>query len=155
MSVNSWPGGPLGRTAVWRCLTGSGSRTWTSCRRAFVNLAGKFAALGCSGHSIFIFGFSNIPLHNSSSLVFGTPVHSLVSAGRWFKNDPELLNFLARSYRPALALSVDLFRYWGRMMWECVGVENRSPFTTEMGHCLRVGVHRVRRVSIAEGRFPV
>ena len=58
-----------------------------------------------------------------------------------------------RSSHLALALSVDLFRYWGRMMWEHVGVENQSPFTTEMGRFLGVRVHRVRQVTIAEGRF--
>ena len=68
---------------------------------------------------------------------------------------PRIFDFFARSSHPVLALSTDLFHYWGQMMWEHVGVENQSPFTTEMGRFLGAGVWRARRVSVAEGKFLV
>ena len=64
-----------------------------------------------------------------------------------------MLDLWMRASRPVLALSVDLFRYWGRTMWERIGVENRSPFITDLGRFLGAGVQQARRVSIAEGRF--
>ena len=48
---------------------------------------------------------------------------------------------------------MDLFRYWGRMMWEHVGVENQSPFIIAMGCFLGAGVRWAQRVSVAEGKF--
>ena len=47
---------------------------------------------------------------------------------------------------------MDLFRYWGQMMWERMGVESQSPFTIEMGRFLRAGVRWVLQVSAAEGQ---
>ena len=99
--------------------------------------------------------YSGFSLHSSSLSAFGNPVCFCVPTGRWLGQAPRLLDFFARSSRLILALSMDLFHYWGQMMWERFGVENQSPFTTEMGRFLGAGVRRARRVSVAEGKFLV
>ena len=110
------------------------------------------AVLDCLGRSIFIPGFQRF-LHYSSLSALGNPGRFRVPIGQWFEDAPKLFNLHARASRPVLALSVDLFHYWGQMMWEHVGVENQSPFTTELGRFLGVGIQQAQRVSVAEGRF--
>ena len=89
-----------------------------------MSLAGKLATLDCLSCYIFILGSQIFPLHNSSLFALGNPVCFLVSAHQWLEPAPELLDLLARYSHPILALSMDLFRYWGRMMWDRIGVES-------------------------------
>ena len=110
------------------------------------------AVLDCLGRSTFILGFQRF-LRYSSLSALGNPGRFRVSTGQWFEDVPEVLDLWTRASRPVLALSVDLFRHWGRMMWERVGVENRAPFITDLGRFLGAGVRQARRVSVAEGRF--
>ena len=151
-SVTSWPGGLLGGIAVWRWLLGSESRIWTRCGRAYVSWAIGSAVLNCLGRSTFILGFQRF-LHYSSLSTLGNPGCFRVSTGQWFEDAPNILDLWTRASRPVLALSADLFRYWGRMMWEHVGVEDRPPFITDLGRFLGAGVRQARRVSVAAGRF--
>ena len=110
------------------------------------------AVLDCLCRSTFILGFQRF-LRYSSLSALGNPGRFRVSTGQWFQDAPEVLDLWTRASHPVLALSVDLFRYWGRMMWERVGVENRPPFITDLGRFLGAGVLQARRVSVAEGRF--
>ena len=152
LSASSGPGGLLGGIAVWRCLLGSESRIWTRCGRAYVSWAIGSVVFGCLGRSPFILGFQRL-LRYSSLSTLDNPGCFRVSTGQWFENAPNILDLWTRASRPVLALSADLFRYWGRMMWERVGVENRPPFITDLGRFLGAGVRQARRVSVAEGRF--
>ena len=106
----------------------------------------------CLGRPPFILGFQRF-LRYSSLSALGNLGRFCVSTGQWFEEVPKILDLWTRASRPVLALSADLFRYWGRMMWERVGVEDRSPFITDLGRFLGAGVLQARRVSVAEGRF--
>ena len=110
------------------------------------------AILDCLGRSIFILGFQRFLCYSSLSIL-GNPGCFRVSTGQWFEDAPKILDLWTRASRPVLALSVELFHYWGRMMWERIGVENRSPFITDLGRVLGAGVQQAWRVSVAKGRF--
>ena len=110
------------------------------------------AVLNCLGRSTFILGFQRF-LHYPSLSTLGNLGCFRASTGQWFEDVPNIFDLWTRASRPVLTLSADLFRSWGRMRWERVGVEDRSPFITDLGRFLGAGVLQARRVSVAEGRF--
>ena len=126
LSASSGPGGLLGGIAVWRWLLGSESRIWTRCGRAYVSWAIGSAVLDCLGRSIIILGFQRF-LRYSSLSALGNPHRFCVSTGQWFEDVPEMLDLWTRASRPVLALSVDLFRYWGRICGSALGWRTDPP----------------------------
>ena len=109
-----------------------------------------FSIVWADPHLFWVFRDSYITHHCPPLVIWAAFVRL---KGQWFEDVPDIFDLWTRASRPVLTLSADLFRYWGRMMWERVGVENRPPFITDLGRFLGAGVLQARRVSVAEGRF--